>query len=805
MKLKLLLLAGLLALTACNVPQQIANLPAPLSLNTATPAASPTPEPTLTPSPSPTPIPAVRVEAGEQALFSGDYTKALEEFSISYQTGTEPGIQAAALWGSARIEYLNSNYAGALDLIRELITTYPDTLEATRGYFLMGKTLDALQRYTEAADAYGQYVARRPGSIDAYAQEARGDALSNAGDYSGALAAYQAALSAPQLGEGLGLNRKIAQMYLNLGSTEQAMGIYTQVSQNTTNDYVKAEMDLLTGRVHLLRGESDLAYEKFLHAVQNYPLAYDSYSALIALVEAGVPVSDLDRGLVDYYAGQNGLALAAFDRYLQNIPPEDDGTVYHYRALTLRALGNNEEAIASWTKLIDNYPQNRYWTTAWDEKATTQWAYLDDYNGAAQTLLDFITKSPTAPEAADYLYTAGRIYERADRLADAAKTWERVANEYAQSTNAIESLHQAGIARYRLNDYDGANTDFQRVLLLANDPGDQARANFWIGKTLNAKGDTAGARSAWERAQLIDPTGYYSERASDLINNRQPFQQPIGYSLGVNLPAERMVADTWVRVNFNLPPETDLSGAGALAQDPRFIRGAEFWSLGMYDLANNEFVNLRESVKDNAADSYRLGNVMLEMGIYRQAIYAIRQTLTLAGLDEHYKSLEVPAYFNHVRYGLYFSDIIEPTARENDFDPMFLYSVIRQESLFDAAARSGADARGLMQIITSTGEATAQAYGWPKNYTSNDLYNPLVNIRLGTYYLATNRNALNGDLYAALAAYNGGPGNAAIWKDIARDDPDLFVEVVRYAETRDYIRYIYEAYNIYKSFYSPMQ
>ena len=90
------------------------------------------------------------------------------------------------------------------------------------------------------------------------------------------------------------------------------------------------------------------------------------------------------------------------------------------------------------------------------------------------------------------------------------------------------------------------------------------------------------------------------------------------------------------------------------------------------------------------------------------------------------------------------------------------------------------------------------------DYDSEDLYRPLVSLRLGTDYLASNQKQLDGDVYAALAAYNGGPGNAAAWKELAPNDPDLFLEVIRYQETRDYIRMIYEIYTIYRTLYSPV-
>jgi soluble lytic murein transglycosylase len=108
-----------------------------------------------------------------------------------------------------------------------------------------------------------------------------------------------------------------------------------------------------------------------------------------------------------------------------------------------------------------------------------------------------------------------------------------------------------------------------------------------------------------------------------------------------------------------------------------------------------------------------------------------------------------------------------------------------------------------MQIMPSTGASIAGSMDWPPNFDADDLYRPIVSINLGTHYLVYNRNAFNGDIYAALAAYNAGPGNAVIWKGLAGDDPDLLLEVIRFEETRQYIRYIYEIYSIYRALYNP--
>jgi soluble lytic murein transglycosylase len=160
-----------------------------------------------------------------------------------------------------------------------------------------------------------------------------------------------------------------------------------------------------------------------------------------------------------------------------------------------------------------------------------------------------------------------------------------------------------------------------------------------------------------------------------------------------------------------------------------------------------------------------------------------------------------PTYFSHIRYGLYFRDLILPAAEANGLDPLFLYSVVRQESLFEGFVSSTAGARGLMQIIPETGAGISRQLGWPIDFKPEDLYRPYVSVAYGAHYLARNRDSLGGDLYAALAAYNGGPGNAAAWKELAQGDPDLFLETVRAQESRDYIRRIYEIYIVYRRLY----
>jgi soluble lytic murein transglycosylase len=270
--------------------------------------------------------------------------------------------------------------------------------------------------------------------------------------------------------------------------------------------------------------------------------------------------------------------------------------------------------------------------------------------------------------------------------------------------------------------------------------------------------------------------------------------------LSYNLNAERAEAETWLRATFKLETSVDLSGLGDMAQNPALLRGVELYRLERYAEARNEFETLRMAAINDPAQTYRLIGFFLEHNMYRLAILSSRQILDLAGLDDA-GTLRAPRFFNHIRFGVYFSDLVTSSAQKAGLNPLFLLSVLRQESLFEPFAKSGAGARGLMQIMPATGKEIASQQRWPENFTDADLDRPSVSIPYGALYLARQRDYFNGSLMDALAAYNGGPGNTLAWKELSGDDPDLFLEVIRAEETRTYIRQIYEFYNLYRLIY----
>lgn len=746
----------------------------------------------------------MRASAGDRALFNGDYDTALLHYSVALQDSPDPSIRASAKWGQARIYYEQERYTETLRELQTLSAEYPQSPQAAQAYFLQGFIYYRLENYSAAADAWQMYLTLRPGHLDAYVNELRGDALFGAKRFAEALDAYTAAIQAPALGDDIHLDLKAASCYTQLGQYNDALALYDGIIARASSDFIKAQATYEAGRVHQNMGQTEAALEKFIFAVENYPLSYYSYLSLVALLDAGGTVSELDRGLVDYFAGQYVVAIAAFDRYLASNPADNDGTAYYYRALSRRNLSFYDEALADYTTFIEGYPNHPRWGDAWGERAFIEWAQKGEYSKAAETLLGFVQAAPNTNLASDYLMSAARIYERDGQNDKATETWARVANEYPGTLNAANAVFLMGVIYYRDGNYASALESFNRSLVLSESSArEQSRALLWLGKSQEKLGNTEAALNAWRDGQNRNSGGYYSERARDLLLERAPFAPPASANYTPDLEAEREDADRWMRLTFNLGDDVDFDTLGPLAADARVIRGREYWDLGLYEKAKLEFEDLRSQLEttQDAVGSYRLTNYLLDIGMYRSAIFAARQTLTIAGLNDHAASMMAPMYFSRIRYGFYFSDLVIPEAQKNGLDPLLVFSVIRQESFFEGFVSSIANARGLMQVIPSTGAQIAGELGKPLNYTEKDLYRPQVSVMFGTYYLQKNRSLFESDSYAMLAAYNGGAGNTLQWKALAGDDPDLLLESVRFEETRNYIRNIYEIYAVYKRLY----
>ena len=121
--------------------------------------------------------------------------------------------------------------------------------------------------------------------------------------------------------------------------------------------------------------------------------------------------------------------------------------------------------------------------------------------------------------------------------------------------------------------------------------------------------------------------------------------------------------------------------------------------------------------------------------------------------------------------------------------------MIDTESKFIAGAESGAGARGLMQVTPEAAKDIARHSGATTFHTS-DLSNPEINIKYGTYLLAERIESYEGNVAAALASYNAGPGPVEKW-----GGDQLKVDNITYPETRAYVELVLERQKEYREKY----
>jgi soluble lytic murein transglycosylase len=134
-------------------------------------------------------------------------------------------------------------------------------------------------------------------------------------------------------------------------------------------------------------------------------------------------------------------------------------------------------------------------------------------------------------------------------------------------------------------------------------------------------------------------------------------------------------------------------------------------------------------------------------------------------------------------------------------DRALLFALMRQESRFDPTARSGAGARGLMQLMPSTATYVADKLTTDIG-RKPDLYEPETNVTLGQHYVRylLDQKGIENDLILTIAAYNAGPGNIESWRKRLSGvkDPVLFIESLPVGETRNFAKQVLTNYWIYQ-------
>lgn len=792
----------LVGASACAAPWQRA--PAPTATEPVPPIVGQGTRPpapaSVAPLPSAEASTRLHLALGEEG--NGRYEQAAAILRALVASGAADDVSRAALLRLGYCHLHAGAYREAADSLNRFLAAYPEDPEAPLARFWLGQALAGAGEGQAAAAAYRGYLEANP-LLESYVQERIGDALAACGDRAGAGAAYRAAADAEaEPSRRVGLLEDLAASQRALQLDAEAVSTYDEILAVARIPAYRAEIVYLAGDVLREAGRTAEAAGRWNALVADHPESPYAAQALPLLDGWGLArVDPLTRAQVDYAAGRCDSALAALQRYLRD-DPAHGGAAHYYAGLCWRSLGQHQASIGEFEALMQGHPADSLVPDAWYQKGESL-ALRGAVDAAASTLQQLAAAFPAHARAPQALWRAAQVYEEAGRSWDASAAYVRAAATYPGASYAGDARFRAGLAHYLQQAVQTAATTWADLLPQEKDPALRARLLLWLGKAALRLGDGEGAREWWAQGAAADPIGFWGLRARDLAAGRTFAGGAPAGAFDPTLYAPRGTqaeAEAWLTGWAGPPPasRTPASLPATLTGLDHFRRGLELQRLGELAAAGTELRQILAAV-EGPWDLYALSLFCRDQGLFQPSISAADRLLSLAPAAAR---AERPRLLAELAYPTYYADLVLAEARPSNSDPLLFFALMRQESLFDRAATSRSDARGLTQVIPSTGSYIAGRLD-DAAYAPERLWWPAVSVRYGMWYLASALSMFDDDALMALVAYNAGPGNATRWSQAAEGDPDLFFERVTAAEPRAYMRRIYEHRAHYEELYRP--
>lgn len=287
------------------------------------------------------------------------------------------------------------------------------------------------------------------------------------------------------------------------------------------------------------------------------------------------------------------------------------------------------------------------------------------------------------------------------------------------------------------------------------------------------------------KLSLVPETEKESIKRNLLSNSKYGYY---GYTLrGFKFPEKRAMPQ------ITLPYIKDFSSS-------RIVKASKLIESGLSEEAIRELELLLKE-DDRGEYLYYYALISSKGKAYPKSIRALRKLFPYAFTEEGDK---LPDDVYKLLYPLPYFKEFRKISQENQIPILLLYSIARQESLFDRKAISRSDARGIIQLLPSTARHTAKIFNIDfKNI--EELFDVETNLKIGTKYFLHLYQNFNKNIVYALAGYNAGPNRVKEWKQNSfTNDEEIFIESIPFKETRSYVKRILNNYYEYQRLYPEL-
>ncbi len=421
----------------------------------------------------------------------------------------------------------------------------------------------------------------------------------------------------------------------------------------------------------------------------------------------------------------------------------------------------------------------------------------DEFAEAKQIILEVAQKSKgqSKPYEAKSVFALARIAENEAEADKAIERYRDYVARFPDGADAEEALQSLVLLYVDRAEWAQAITPLETMVKAQTalpvdqrSVGGMSFALFWAGRVYLEQNDRPRAEEMWRRVASEFYSTYYGALGHYLlekVTNRKLALQP------AHTPTFRMHA---LREVF-IP-----------ADRQRVKRVEALMHLGLHEEAVCELEEL--DTADNKPEKMLLKAVMLfASGHWLDAIKIYD------GLPRGFRG-SLPAGFERLLFPRRYEGMITALAKKADIDPDLVMAIIRQESVFNPAARSPVGATGLMQLMPATAvmEAKRLSAGYvteaERRTLASAARNPLAlmvpetNLKIGVHHVKSLLSKWESPVFM-LSAYNASPSAAARWQQtIPTKDVLAFIEKIPYKETRAYVKLVMRNYFYYKRWYN---
>jgi soluble lytic murein transglycosylase len=467
---------------------------------------------------------------------------------------------------------------------------------------------------------------------------------------------------------------------------------------------------------------------------------------------------------------EHGAAEALYKKLLN----QDLGPILRLQNLSKLAdlylsIRKRNEAIPVLEEIVHGFPASSEAPLALYRIGNIFWNRND--NSQALGYFRRLTKDyPNGPEADRAQFATADIMESQGKSNEAIALYRSLPKKFPNSRVRDDAIWRLAWLYYRAGNLTEANGTFKSLATNGKEERYKTAALYWQAKTSQQLRDHHGANRLYQQIFNQGQESYYQALAAQALARA-------GISTAQTKPPKPAPANDFDPLAY---PEAAF----------HLVRARELAQLKLHALAVGELDEINRIAQQYPALRPLLVSEYSSNQAFGRSVALANQLPGPAG----------ERLFH--RYPLAYWELVQKKAREADIDPYLVVALIRQESLFDNRARSPAAALGLMQLLLPTANRVAKQLGLPAP-SNEKLFDPELNLTLGTQYLQSLLRRYSSNWFKAIAAYNAGEAAVDRWeKDIVTDDIEEFVERIPYLETRQYVKLVLRNHRIYKTLYN---